>query len=128
LCRYSKALFTPGSEFAEMMKTNPIVTTPMTSNTFEVRLVVNEDGAEEEGMVAGVYSHGVPDFAQWLTLFTAAQADFPMADMGIVKSYAGELSKDSGWVNDAAPASAVVMHIFKVGGGGGAVQLNAVDL
>ena len=99
-----------------MLESNPIVTSPPVSNCMEVRVIAaNPDAPEKEGMVAGVYAHGVPDFDEWLALFTESFDKMPHEELGVIKSYGGQLIGESVWKkeNADAPAVACVMHVFK---------------
>lgn len=107
-----KALFSPDGEFGKMFATNPVITTEPTSNTLDVRLIVNPDGGDEEGKVLGIYAHGVPDFEEWLKLFGESQSDEFLKDFGIVKSYAGNMTDDSSW-KKADVIMPMVIHVFK---------------
>ena len=107
-----KALFSPEGEFGKMFASNPVITTEPTSNTLDVRLIVNPDGGDEEGKVLGIYAHGVPDFEEWLKLFGESQSDEFLKDFGIVKSYAGNMTDDSSW-KKADVVMPMVIHVFK---------------
>ena len=106
-----KAIFAPDGEFGKLAASNPVITTPPVSNTFDVRLIVNPDG-DEEGKVLGIYSHGVPDFDGWLKIYSESQSEEFMKDFGIVKSYAGNMLPDSAWKKPDV-VMPMVIHVFK---------------
>merc|ERR1711939_1121462 len=99
-------------EYGKMFASNPVIATEPTSNTLDVRLIVNPDGGDEEGKVLGIYAHGVPDFEEWLKLFGESQSDEFLKDFGIVKSYAGNMTDDSSW-KKADVVMPMVIHVFK---------------
>lgn len=105
------ALFAPGGPMVESLKGNPVVGEPMTFNQFEIRVTHCPEAAVEDGMVLGVYSHGVPDAEAWCDMFAADQVSEMHAKMGIIKSFGGPMVGDCAW----APAGAegvMVIHVF----------------
>merc|ERR1711988_1645249 len=84
-------LFTPGSEFMTGFSSNPIVKLDsMEWNNMDVRVIHNESAVVEEGMVIGIYAHGVPDIEGWCKAFNTPDVEGMHASMGIVKSYGGK--------------------------------------
>ena len=103
-----------------MFEVNPVFTSAPVSNLMEVRVIAGDPNAQEitEGMVAGIYSHGVPDFEEWLGLFMESFDKIPLEELGVIKSFGGQLIGESAWIkenknNPPIPAHACVMHIFK---------------
>ena len=110
-----KKMFAPDSEFGKMLAENPVIKgETFQGSTFEVRVVVGKEVEEDETMVAGVYAHGVPDFEEWLKLFSGSFGDDGPSIPGLLKSYGGKMLDGSAWDNADAPGgSAMVLHIFK---------------
>ena len=108
-------MFAPAGEFGKMLAENPVIKgETFQGSTFEVRVVVGEEVEEDETMVAGVYAHGVPDFEEWLKLFSGSFGDDGPSIPGLLKSYGGKMLDGSAWDNADAPGgSAMVLHIFK---------------
>eukprot|EP00211_Chloroparvula_japonica_P015238 CAMPEP_0119131506 /NCGR_PEP_ID=MMETSP1310-20130426/10422_1 /TAXON_ID=464262 /ORGANISM="Genus nov. species nov., Strain RCC2339" /LENGTH=225 /DNA_ID=CAMNT_0007122083 /DNA_START=16 /DNA_END=693 /DNA_ORIENTATION=- len=102
-------MFAPGGPMGELTS-NPIIKPPMTWNQFDVRVVVNEANEVEEGMVLGVYAHGVPDADAWVDLFAGSTE--VMEKLGIVKSYGGVMVEDCAWAPEKG-TGVMVVHVFK---------------
>lgn len=114
------ALFAPGSDFMKGFQENPVVKDGIGSmewNQFEVKIVHNQDVAIEDGMVLGVYAHGVPDMEKWYEAFNGPDADKIHVDMGIVKSFGGKVihttGRKSAFLPDETKPVAMVIHAFK---------------
>lgn len=67
----------------------------------------------EDGAVIGIYSHGVPDAAQWAEIFAKAVKEEGFhKDSGIFKSYGGKMVGDCAWAPKQGEG-AMVIHVFK---------------
>ncbi len=105
------ALFAPGGPMVESLKGNPVVGEPWTFNQFEVRVTHCPDATVEDGMVLGVYTHGVPDAEAWCDMFAAENVSEMHAKMGIVKSFGGPMVGDCAWAPEGAQG-VMVIHVF----------------